>query len=88
MTVIGELMNVYAKTQAKMKEESGKYMKYGLMHCITTDIWGEDGNYPLLIVVPHCVVLAFVAATDVKPPYAAANIDYYCTNSIVYCIHR
>jgi hypothetical protein len=71
-----------------MKEELAKYMKDGLMPCIPRAIWGEDGNYPLLIVVPHCVVLTFVAATDVKPPYVADNIKYYCTNSIVYCIHR
>jgi len=65
MTVTSDLINVYVETQAKMKEELVKYMKDGIVPCITTDKWGEDGNYPLLIVVPHCVVLAFVAATDV-----------------------
>jgi len=82
MTVTSELINVYAETQAKMKTEFAKYMKDGLMPRITTHVWGENGNYPLLIVVPHCVVLAFIAATDVKPPYVPDNIDYYCTNSM------
>jgi len=58
------------------------------MPCMTTYIWGEDVNYPLLIVAAHCVVLVVVDAADDKPQYAANNIDSYCTNASACCIRR
>jgi hypothetical protein len=48
-TVNSELINLYAEIQTKMKDEMSDYIKQGLMPCITTDIWGEDGETLRLI---------------------------------------
>ena len=80
MTVTSELINEYAETQAQMKEDLAKYMKGGLVPCITTDIWREDGNNSrhsvasLLAVDAHYVVLWYADFTDVRLPYVVTKI--------------
>ncbi len=55
-TVNSELVNLFAETQAQMKNEMTNYLKQGLYPCITTDAWGEDGEVLFCV----CIVVAML----------------------------